>query len=123
MSLIILGKYKCNQLSVKQRGEMPRESNIVMNNKFDAVPIEKDTTVLFQLNATLGDYDVLYQMWNWDGITAESFIFLSTDILKLTDDEVKTLAKSSPMIKNDSELTMVRHEDGYTFVNFNFKAD
>jgi hypothetical protein len=48
-----------------------KENNI--NNKFDAVPIENDTTVLFQLNATLGDYDVLYQMWNWDGITAESF--------------------------------------------------
>ena len=44
-----------------------------MNNKFDAVPLEKDTNVLFQLNAPLGDYDVLYQMWNWDGITAESF--------------------------------------------------
>ena len=94
-----------------------------MNNKFTAVPIEKDTNILFELNATLNDYDVLYQMWNWDGITAESFIFLSTDILKLTDDEVKTLAKSSPMIKNDSELTMVRYVDGYTFVNFNFKAD
>ena len=107
-------------MPVKQSGKIPIELNIDMNNKFDAVSIEQDTTLLFQLNATLGDYDVLYQMWNWDGITAESFIFLSTDILKLTDDDVKTLAKSSPMIKNDSELTMVRHEDGYTFVNFNF---
>ena len=98
-----------------------KENNL--SNKFTAVPIENGTNILFELNATLDDYDVLYQMWNWDGITAESFIFLSTDILKLTDDDVKTLAKSSPMIKNDSELTMVRHEDGYTFVNFNFKAD
>ena len=79
-----------------------------MNTKFDAVPIENDTNILFDLNATLDDYDVLYQMWNWDGITAESFIFLSTDILNLTDDEVKTLAKSSPMIKNDFEITMKR---------------
>ena len=102
---------------------MPRESNIVMNNKFAAVPIEKGTNILFELNATLYDYYVLYQMWSWDGVTAESFIFLSSDIANLTDDEVKTLAKSSPMIKADSELTMVRHEDGYTFVNFNFKAD
>jgi hypothetical protein len=61
-----------------------------ISNKFDAVPLEKDTTLLFQLNATLGDYDVLYQMWNWDGITAESFIFLSTDIVDLTNNEVKT---------------------------------
>ena len=92
-----------------------------ISNKFDAVPLEKDTNVLFELNATLDDYDVLYQMWNWDGITAESFIFLSSDIVHLTDEEVQILAKSSPMIKADSELTLVRHSDGFTFVNFNFK--
>jgi len=61
-----------------------------MNNKFNAVPIEKGTNILFELNATLDDYDVLYQMWSWDGVTAESFIFLSSDIADLTDDEVKT---------------------------------
>jgi hypothetical protein len=98
-----------------------KENNL--SNKFTAVPIENGTNILFELNATLDDYDVLYQMWSWDGIMAESFIFLSLDISHLTDEEVQTLAKSSPMIKNDSELTMVRHEDGYTFVNFNFKVD
>lgn len=96
-----------------------KENNV--SNKFAAVPLEKDTNILFELNATLDDYDVLYQMWSWDALTAESFIFLSSDITDLTDEEVKTLAKSSPMIKADSELTMVRHEDGYTIVNFNFK--
>ena len=94
-----------------------------MNNKFSAVPIENDTNILFELNATLDDYDVLYQMWSWDGVSAESFIFLSSDISDLTDYEVKTLAKNSPMIKDNSELTMVRHDDGYTFINFNFKAN
>lgn len=94
-----------------------------MNSKFDTVPLEKDTNVLFELNANLDDYDVLYQMWSWDGITAESFIFLSLDTSHLTDDEVKILAKNSPMIKADSVLTMVRHADGYTFLNFNFIAD
>ena len=94
-----------------------------LTNKFNAVPIEKGTNILFELKATLDDYDVLYQMWNWDGVTAESFIFLSSDISDLTDDEVKTLVKSSPMIKADSELTMNSHEESYTFINFNFKAD
>lgn len=102
---------------------MPCESNFVMRNKFTAVPLENGTNILFELNATLDDYDVLYQMWDWDGIKAESFIFLSSDIADMTDEEVQTLAKSSPMIKADSELTLVRHVDGYTFVNFNFIAD
>ena len=87
------------------------------------MPIENGTKILFELNAKLDDYDVLYQMWVWDGITAESFIFLSTDIATLTDDEVKALSKSSPMIKEDSELTMSRNAEGYTFVNFNFKNE
>lgn len=94
-----------------------------LTNKFTAVPIEQDTNILFQLNATLEDFDVLYQVWSWDGVTAESFIFLSSDIADLTDEEVKTLAKSSPMIKADLDLTMNRHEDSYTFINFNFRAD
>lgn len=110
-------------MPVKHSGKMLCESNIVMSNKFTAVPIENGTNILFELNATLDDYDVLYQMWSWDGIKAESFIFLSADIADLTDEEVQTLAKSSPMIKADSELTLVRHADGYTFVNFNFIAD
>ena len=45
-------------MPVKQSGKIPIELNIDMNNKFDAVSIEQDTTLLFQLNATLGDYDV-----------------------------------------------------------------
>jgi hypothetical protein len=94
-----------------------------MISKFDNVPIENGTNIFFELNATLDDYNVLYQMWNWDGITAESFIFLSSDIADLTDEELKALAKSSPIIKADSELTLVRHVYGYTFVSFNFIAD
>ncbi len=78
-------------------------------------------TVLTQTKTE--DYDVLYQIWSWNGVTAESFIFLSSDISDLTDEEVKTLAKSSPLIKADSELTMSRNAEGYTFVNFNFKNE
>ena len=61
-----------------------------MTFKFKEVPIEKGANILFELNATLDDYDVMYQMWSWDGVTAESFIFLSSDIADLTNNEVKT---------------------------------
>lgn len=90
-------------------------------DKFEAVPIDADTQILLQLNAKLDDYDVLYQMWILDGITAESFIYFSADIATLTDDEVKTLSKSSPIIKEESEITMTSYAEGYTLVNFNFK--
>ena len=46
-----------------------------MSKKFDAVPVGNDTKIIFQLEAKLGEYDVLYQKWFWSGITAENIIF------------------------------------------------
>ena len=34
-----------------------------MSNKFSSVPKERDTKILFQLEAKLGELDVLYQKW------------------------------------------------------------
>jgi len=44
-------------------------------SKFQNVPVEEDTKILFQAEGTLGEYRVLYQIWVWDGIFAESIIF------------------------------------------------
>jgi len=94
-----------------------------MSNKFAEVPVEKETTILFQQQATLDSYDVLYQKWLWDGITAESIIFLTADVASLDDDEIKTLVRSSPLVKEDSSITMNHGKSGFTFVNFNFETE
>ena len=36
-----------------------------MSNKIDAVPVENDTKIILQLEAKLGEYDVLYEKWFW----------------------------------------------------------
>ena len=33
-----------------------------------------------------GDLDIVYQKWSWDGITAESIIFLNEDVKTIDDD-------------------------------------
>ena len=91
-----------------------------MSSKFEAVPVEKDTKIFFQQEAKLGEYDVLYQKWFWDGITAESIIFLTDDISDLADDEIESYVKSSPLVKQNSKFTLTHSETGFTFVNFNF---
>ena len=53
--------------------------------KFSNVLVEDDTTILFSLECKLGERDILFQKWLWDGITAESFIFVSDDVADLTD--------------------------------------
>lgn len=91
----------------------------ILNSKFDKVPVEHDTKVLCHREAKLGDCEVLYQMWVWDGYYGESFIFASDDIANLDDEQIELEVRKSPLIKQNSSLTINRSESGFTFVNFN----
>lgn len=93
-----------------------------MANKFDKVPVEEDTKIIFQQEAKFGKYDVLYQKWFWDGITAESVIFANEDIAGLDEEIITKEVKSSPLVNKDSQLTFKRSDSGFTFVNFNFET-
>ena len=93
-----------------------------MSNKFDAVQTDDDTRTIFSAEAKLGNYDVLYEKWYWDGITGESIIFASEDILTLSKRELEAEVKTSPLVKSRSAITIKRSESGFTFVNFNFET-
>lgn len=90
--------------------------------KFNNVPVDEGTKIIFEQEASLGEYEVLYQKWFWDGITAESIIFSNEDIAELTDKEVEEEVKTSPLLNSDSNVTFKRCDSGFTFVNFNFET-
>lgn len=92
-----------------------------MSGKFDNVPVESDTKILFQLETRFGNYDVLYQKWFWDGVNAESLIFATEDIVDISDDQLKMEVRNSPLLKKNSRITIKRLENEFTFVNFNFE--
>jgi hypothetical protein len=94
-----------------------------MTKKFDQVPVEEDTKIIFQQETKFGQYDVLYQKWFWDGITAESLIFANEDIAGIDKNEIVEQVRSSPLLKDDKEITFKKSDSGFTFVNFNFKID
>jgi hypothetical protein len=93
-----------------------------MTNKFNNVPVEQDTKIIFEQQAKLGEYDVLYQKWYWDGVTAESIIFADEDIVGVSDDEIQAEVKDTPLLSADSAITLKRSVSGFTFVNFNFES-
>ena len=93
-----------------------------MTKKFKNVPADKDTRILFRHEAKFGEYEVLYEMWSWEGISAESLIFANDDVLDLTDEEIELEVRKSPLVKLDSAITIKRLSDGFTFVNFNFET-
>ncbi|MDP2243506.1 hypothetical protein [Pseudomonas sp.] len=93
-----------------------------MSGKFSGVPTDIDTHIVAQTETRLGHYEVLYQKWRWDGITAESLVFANDDISNLSNHEIEALVKSSSLIKLGSQITFSRAEHGFTFANFNFEV-
>lgn len=93
-----------------------------MSHKFDNVSKDKDTTIYTSVEASFGEYCVLYQTWGWGTIKAESLIFSTDDINHLTEDELIEEVRQSPLIKEEcrkKEITYKQLEE-FTFVNFNF---
>ncbi|MGR8940620.1 MAG: hypothetical protein ACU83V_06980 [Gammaproteobacteria bacterium] len=70
-----------------------------MADKFANVPADAETRILFQQEARIGEYDVLYQKWVWEGISAESLIFVNDDIAGLEDDDLEKQVKALPLFK------------------------
>jgi len=94
-----------------------------MSNKFSSVPKERDTKILFQLEAKLGELDVLYQKWFYDGIYAESLIFTNEDVENIDEETLIKEVVSSPLFEENSSTTFKKSDFGFTFVNFNFKME
>jgi len=97
-----------------------KQADLIVVKDFSSLPVEVDTIVEYEQEATLGDYDVLYQKWQWDGVSAESLIFKSVDVANLSDEQLQTEVRASPLVKKESRLTVKRTGEGYSFVNFNF---
>jgi hypothetical protein len=90
-----------------------------MSNKFENIQVEVDTKILMSSLMRWGELDIVYQKWNWDGITAESIIFMSDDVKEMSDEALENDVKDGPLVWTGSQITMKRG-DKFTFVNFNF---
>jgi hypothetical protein len=90
-----------------------------MTGKFDSVPDDEGVNVFLSQECKLGDLDVLYQKWSWDGLVSDSFIFADVDVEGLSDDQIEELARQSSVVKSDSKVIVKQSSSGFVFVNFN----
>ena len=93
-----------------------------MMSKFNNISEQKDTKIIFRAETRFGDFDVVYEKWEWDGILAESIIFDEDDVSEMDDDEIINQVKDSPLF--DDKIykgdPTIRRISGFVFVNFNF---
>jgi len=87
---------------------------------FENVPIEEDTNILQQEEKTIGNFRVLWQKWFWDGIKAESVIFITEEVINLSDEDLSDLVQKN--VPTTSATTISQSQSGYTFVNYNFET-
>ena len=90
-----------------------------MNNKFENIPVEEDTKILMSSPMRWGELDIVYQKWSWEGITAESIIFLNDDVKEMEDKALEDDMRDGSLVWKDSGITIARGEK-FTFINFNF---
>jgi hypothetical protein len=91
--------------------------------KFTNVPVEEDTIIRRNTLIDLDGLQALHQDWVWDGIAAESLVFIADEVAQLDDDKITLLALSSRLPRVGSKFTIARERVGYTFINFNFLCD
>jgi hypothetical protein len=89
--------------------------------KFDAIKEDDLTTILLRLDSKLDEYDIRYEAWVREGISAESVIFIEEELNGMNDETLKDLVRALPGFKSGSTVTISRNSNGFAFVNFNFK--
>lgn len=92
--------------------------------KFTHIPLDEDTKVLEQSLTVINGINAMHQKWVWDGIQAESLIFVSSDVSGMDESALKAWVSASDYAKGEfsERMTYSQNETGYTFVNFNFKV-
>ena len=92
-----------------------------MNEKFKDLSTDEGTKIIFRSSMKWKELDIVYEKWYWEGINAESVIFLSEDVKDMDNDDLEKEVRASPLIDVDSQVTIKRGEK-FTFVNFNFSS-
>ncbi len=92
-----------------------------MNDKFKVVPVDPDTRVFRRSVTSIGGYDALHEKWSFEGVKAESFVFLSADVAGVSDETLEKLVRETEGVATNCRITLKRSESGFTFVNFNFQ--
>ncbi len=92
-----------------------------LSDKFKDVPEDDETYTEFRREFKFGEYDVLYEKWSWEGITAETLVFVSEEIASMQIHALEDFVRESSLVKEWTNMTIKENDNGFTFVNFNFE--
>jgi hypothetical protein len=80
-------------------------------------PVEADTRIIKSKITLLSALPCRYEYWAWDGVYAETIVFLQQHVQDMKDEEIVNLCE--PLLEESANIT-IKKRDGYVFFNFNF---
>ena len=89
--------------------------------KFDDVEIEKDTKIISVKYINIEGYDCRCEVWNWDGVIADSLIFYKYDFKKPYEISVIKIIESYINENYDDSKHTLKIDGNYIFFNYNFE--
>lgn len=89
-----------------------------MSDKFKKVPVDNDTRILFEKETKLEGYDILHQLWSWDGLLGGSVILANEDLEESENQKIIEMLKTSEFVPNDVAIEANRSDCGFTFFSF-----
>ena len=90
-------------------------------NKFASVPVDADTRITAQQLVQVNGWDALHQRWVWEGVSAQSLVFVASDIADASDETLLQMAADADLHKADEDHTVTRSDSGFVFLNFGFE--
>ena len=89
-----------------------------MDETFNDIPKDPDTTVLASIPIKLENIDISIEGWYWEGITGKSAVIPEEQVSALTDEEL--IRFIAPRLLITKPYTVSRNQDGFAFINFGF---
>lgn len=91
--------------------------------EFLNVPMDEGTEIRSLSMKTIGGIRCRYEKWYWDGIIAESLIFLMKDVAHLSDEDLAIMIRADDLYGVLAEdHTISRNEEtGFVTFNYNFR--
>lgn len=88
---------------------------------FNTRSIDEDTRILSTEYLNQDGYDLLIEIWLFDGIKGQSLIFVSPQIATLSEDDIREYSFKFLDLPEQSKWTLKRKQD-FTYFNFGFKV-
>ena len=92
-----------------------------MNDKFKNIKTDEDTRIIFRKEIKINGLEAVHEKWNWDGIIAESLIFVSVEVKEINEEMFQLILGANHYFSESSQITLKRLDE-FTFVNFNFQT-